>query len=248
MQRVSTITSISILSVAALLLTVSTISYAGASTAHAQSVNNQDANITVDTVPDSSISLALLQRVKTSWPWYVTRASGLVAGLLLAILMLSGAGFITGHTFKFLEPITAWATHRAIGISLAIAVFLHVFSLYFDEFVNFGFKDLLVPFASDYKPTQLFGYHVGSLYVALGVLAFYIFIAVVLTSLLWINKKPKTWKAVHVLSYLGMVFVFVHALYLGTDLANGTLRILWVGMGVFVTIAILARLWRVKTT
>lgn len=215
-------------------------------TAQAQ-VNNQDPNIVVDTAPDSSISYALLQRAKTSWPWYVTRASGLIAGLLLFVLMLSGVGFITGHSFKFLEPITAWATHRAMGISLASTVFLHIFSLYFDEFVNFDFKDLFVPFASEYRPIELFGYPVGSFYVALGVFAFYIFIIIVLTSLLWINKKPRTWKAIHILSYIGAVFVFIHALYLGTDLAQGTLRWIWIVIGIFTLLAIVTRLWRVKT-
>lgn len=213
---------------------------------HAQNPD-QNANIIVEAVPDSSIASALEDRVRSSWPWYLTRASGLIAGLLLVLLMLSGTGFITGATFRFLEPITAWATHRAMGIALLVMVVLHVVALYFDEFVHFDVKSLIVPFASDYNPIELFGISVGSLYVALGIFALYIFIAVVLTSLFWIDKKPHTWKIVHILSYIAMVFIFVHALYLGTDLAGGLMRYVWVGAGGFVTLTIIQRLWRMYT-
>jgi len=87
----------------------------------------------------------------------------------------------------------------------------------------------------------------GSLFVALGVLAFYGLILVVITSLLWIEKKPFLWKIIHLLSYLVMVFVFIHALYLGTDLASGLWRWVWIASGVIVAAAVVARLWRAKT-
>lgn len=213
---------------------------------HAQN-GEQKADIVVEAVSDSSIAHMLKERVQNTWPWYLTRASGLVAGFLLVILMISGTGFITGSTFRFLEPITAWATHRALGIALVLMVTIHIVALYFDEFVHFDVQSLLIPFVSDLRPVELFGFQVGSLYVALGIFALYLFIAIVGTSLLWIDKKPTTWKAIHVMSYLAMVFVFVHALYLGTDLAGGVMRYLWIGAGVLVLISSLQRLWRVKT-
>ena len=208
---------------------------------------DEQSTIIVENLPQSSLSHALLERIKTSWPWYVTRASGLTAGFLLIILMLSGTGFITGSTFRFLEPITAWATHRALGIALGLSILVHLTTLYLDEFVDFDIKSLLIPFVSDLRPVELFGFPVGSLYVAFGIFALYVFLLVIVTSLLWIEKKPRTWKAIHILSYVGVLFVFVHALYLGTDLTQGVLRYIWIGGGVLVTIVTLQRLWRVKT-
>ncbi len=208
----------------------------------------ENANVIVETVPDSSIAYALLDRVKQSWPWYVTRASGLIAGVLLIILILSGVGFITGGTYRFLEPITAWATHKALGIALVIAVIIHIVALYFDTFVHFDIASLLVPFASDYQPVEFFGKSFGSLYVAMGILALYVFLIVVVTSLIWLSTKPKQWKAIHILTYLGAVLVFIHGLYLGTDLASGLPRLLWILAFLFVTYGIIKRLWRVKTT
>lgn len=215
-------------------------------TAHAQTANSQ-ANIIVETIPQSSLVDTILEKIKISWPWYLTRASGLIAGLVFFILMLSGVGFITGHAFKFLEPITAWATHRALGIMLGIALFFHIFALYFDHFIPFDMKSLFVPFVSTYKPVEIFGVNFGSLYVALGVLAFYIIIAIILTSLFLINKKPKTWKIVHLLSYIAVVLIFVHALYIGTDLAHGIMRYIWIGLMIVLGWAGLVRLRRVKT-
>lgn len=208
---------------------------------------NETANVVVESVPQSSVIRTLVEKIQTSWPWYVTRASGLVAGLLFFILLLSGTGFITGHTFNFLEPITAWASHKALGIALGISVFLHITALYFDSFVPFDIKSLLIPFVSTYRPIEIFGINIGSLYVALGVLAFYIIIAIVLTSLFWLEKKPKTWKIIHLLSYVAMIFIFVHALYLGTDLARGILRWIWIGLLLILIWASLARLRRAKT-
>lgn len=232
--------------VGVLLCTFSATALIHAPTVYAQN-DTGSANITVGSPQNSSIAYQLAERVRTSWPWYVTRASGLVAAIVLVILMLSGIGFITGHTFSFLEPITAWATHRALGIIFGISILLHVFALYFDTFVPFSIKDILIPFVSSYRPVQILGISIGSLYVALGILALYITMAIILTSLFWIDNKPKTWKVTHILSYVVMVFVFVHALYLGTDLAGGSLRFVWIGLGILITLASLVRLWRAKT-
>lgn len=203
--------------------------------------------VTVDRTPKSSVANGLIEKAKISWPWYLTRISGLVAAASFVILMLSGIGLLTGHTFSFFEPITAWASHRALGITFSVSVLVHVGSLYFDHFVPFGLTSLLVPFASNYKQIDLLGFPVGSLYIALGVLSLYLSIAIVLTSLFMIEKKPRLWKVTHILSYLAMIFVFIHALFLGTDLSSGGLRWLWILLAFIVMYASLARLWRAKT-
>jgi hypothetical protein len=203
-------------------------------------------NIVVETVPQSSVSRTVLDKVQSSWPWYVTRASGLIAGLLLFILILSGLGFITGQAYNFLEPITAWASHKALGITLGISILLHIGALYFDSFVTFDLQSIFIPFVSNYKPIIIFGISFGSLFVALGVLALYLILAIILTSLFWIEKKPKTWKLTHLLSYIAMIFVFVHALYLGTDLASGVLRYVWIGLILILAVFSLMRLRRAR--
>lgn len=210
--------------------------------------NNSSGDIVVQTIPGPTVAEKLTERTKASWPWYVTRGSGLAAAFFLIILMLSGIGLVTGHTFRFLEPITAWASHRALGLAFAISVLLHMFSLLFDHFAPFNIWQILVPWMSKYRPVNIFGFHMGSLYVALGVLAFYMVVLITITSLFWVEKKPYLWKIVHLLSYIVILLVFVHALYLGTDLTHGLLRWLWIILGVGIAYATVHRLWRAKTT
>lgn len=214
------------------------------SQAYAESSPN---NVKVQTVPGPSVAEKLGSRAKQSWPWYVTRASGFVAAGALFILLLSGVGLVTGYTFKFLEPLTAWASHRALGLVFGGAVFIHVFSLLFDHFVSFNIFQILFPFVSDYRQTSIGGVHVGSIYVAMGIVAFYGVIMIIITSLLWVEKKPHIWKLIHFLSYLVIFDVFLHALNLGTDLAHGIFHWLWIISGVAVALAVLHRLRTART-
>ena len=210
------------------------------STAHAADTPT----ILVPAAQGPTVKERLMSRAQSSWPWYITRASGIVAAISLVILLLSGVGFITGRSFVFLEPLTAWATHRATGIVFAVSIFIHGIALLFDNYVPFTITELLFPFVSHYHTATLYGIQVGSLYVALGIIAMYLVAAMVLSTYLWIDKKPRLWKTLHFLSYLIMLFVFVHALYLGTDLTSGPLRITWIVLGIIVGLAFVVRLSR----
>lgn len=219
---------------------------ASTTTTFAQS-KNDSGTIIVQTIPGPSVAQKITQRAEASWPWYVTRAAGIVAAVCLFILILSGIGLVSGGMFRFLEPLTAWASHRALGITFAISSLIHIFALLFDHFVSFSPLDLFVPWLSTYKPVTIAGINFGSLYVALGVLSFYVAAIIVVTSLAWIDKKPHLWKITHLLSYLVLIFVFVHALYLGTDFVGGIMRGILVTIGLITALAVLYRLWRAKT-
>lgn len=174
-------------------------------------------------------------RLSLSWPWYVTRASGLVAAVLLVILMITGIIMFTGHEYKFMEPIKAWANHRTLGIAFCIAVGVHVGSLLFDKFITFNIVQVLVPFTSPYKHIKLFGISVGSLGVALGVLSLYLLIAIMVTSIRkFMSRNPRTWKLFHFLSYLIMAAIFFHAIMIGTDVHAGVWRWVWIGLTVVI--------------
>lgn len=184
-------------------------------------------------------------RFKSSWTWYVTRASGLAAALLLALLMVSGIGQVTGFTYRYFEPLTAWAVHRAMGIALLWSVGLHMTVLLMDKFVPFKLADLFVPFLSTNKAYANQGQ--WKLGVGLGVLSMYATVIVVASSLLWINKRVHSWRLVHYVSYALMAAVFVHALFIGTDIKRGVVRFAWIIAGVLIVGAVFARLLRART-
>ncbi|MEO8105203.1 MAG: hypothetical protein ABI602_02600 [Candidatus Saccharibacteria bacterium] len=232
-------------SICAMAILATMITIAASSSASAESPGSNSA--TAQPLAGTSVAQRLTERAKTSWPWYVARGSGMIAAVALAILLLSGIGQVTGYTFKLLDPITAWATHRALGLAFGLAVIVHLVSLLFDHFVPFTIWQLLIPWLSPYKSLTIGGVQLGSVYVALGVIAFYLVAIVIITSLLWVEKKPYLWKLLHLLSYVILLFVFIHALYLGTDLADGILRLLWLVLAAGIAGACLHRLWRAKT-
>jgi sulfoxide reductase heme-binding subunit YedZ len=193
---------------------------------------------------DSTVHVAL-QRANASWPWYVIRAAGFTAAGLLFLLMLSGIGQVTGLTYKFLEPIKAWALHKALAIALCVAIAIHGGLLLIDHYVHFSLAGVLVPFVSSYNnKSQLFGLPFGALAVGFGILATYGIAPIVLSSLKWIDTKKGAWKKLHYLSYAVVVLVFLHALYVGSDLRYGTFRVIWVLIGFIVLLGIISRLAR----
>jgi predicted ferric reductase len=202
---------------------------------------------TAESAQNASLGRQSVLRLKASWPWYLTRGSGLLAAVSLVLLVLSGVGLLTGYTYRVLEPLLAWTTHRALGIVFLASVIVHMVVLLFDKFAPFTLLDMLIPFVSHYKRVTIGGAHLSSLWVALGVVAFYGVVAVVFSSLRWIDKKPYTWRLLHYLSYGIMAATFFHALFLGTDLKGGTFRVLWVMAGLAVVFSIGLRLWRAWT-
>jgi len=211
------------------------------------STSNQSPDITVLPIQGPSVTKKLENRAINSWPWYITRASGIVAVALLLCLILSGIGLVTGYTFKFFEPLTAWAVHKALGLTMIVAVAIHGIALLFDTFVTFTIAKILFPFVSEYRPAVLFGMKVGTLWVALGIIAFYGLVAIIISSLLIIDKKPKTWKAIHVISYLVAIMIYFHGLYLGSDLTHGIFRTTWILFGIVVFLAAIFRIARSRS-
>lgn len=179
----------------------------------------------------------LADQLGASWPWYFTRGAGLAAFGLMFLLMLSGIGLVTGMTFKFFEPIKAWAIHRALGLSLGAAVLLHIVALLFDEFMKFSIVQVLIPFTASYRP----------LWVAAGIVGMYLLALVIITSLVMIDRSKRIWRFVHYASYGAFGLTYVHALFTGTDLASGVWRWVWIGLGLVFVVALLARIYRART-
>ena len=188
------------------------------------------------------------QRIVTTWTWYVVRSAGFVAAGLLVLLMISGIGLVTGLTFRVFEPTKAWIVHRTLALALCGAIVVHVVFIVLDHYVKFSVTQVLIPFTSNYRITKMWGVSIGSLFVALGIFAMYGVTIIVLSSLNWIDTKKGIWKLLHYLSYLVMLFVFLHSLYLGTDLAKGIFRKIWILIGGILLLAVISRLWRTGTT
>src|SRR3989442_11804872 len=90
-------------------------------------------------------------------PWYVARASGLVAWMLLAAATLWGLALSTKVLGKRPRPNWILDLHRWLGGLALVFTGVHVIALLGDQYVHFGLVDVLVPFASSWHPGWVAG-------------------------------------------------------------------------------------------
>jgi predicted ferric reductase len=139
--------------------------------------------------------------------WYVTRASAIIAWALMVISVMWGILLSTRVMKPKDSPGWLLDLHRWMSGLSVVFVGLHMFSLYVDSFAHFTIPDLFVPFHSQYVKVA----SLGPWPIALGVLCFYIMIAVQGTSLMMKKLPRKYWKAIHYSSYALVLVVSFHA-------------------------------------
>lgn len=139
--------------------------------------------------------------------WYLSRSSGMVAWILLVGSLLLGVLLVTRALKPMDRPAWLLALHRWVSGLAVIATALHLGALVADNYVDFTLVDLLVPFASRWKPEAL----------ALGVVAMYLLVLVQVTSLLMARIPKRLWRGIHFSSYAMVWLVTVHAGMAGTD-------------------------------
>ena len=139
--------------------------------------------------------------------WDAARAGGLVAWGLSTASVAWGLALSTRLLRR--RPWPAWLLdlHRFLGGLAVIFTLLHVGALLVDHVVGFEVADVLVPFASTWHPVA----------VAWGVIAFYLLLAVELTSLArrWVGRT--WWRRIHLLSFGVFALGTIHAVSAGTD-------------------------------
>ncbi len=141
--------------------------------------------------------------------WYVARSTGIIGWLLLTASVLWGilipARFVDRQRPKWSLDLHRWLAGLTIGF-----VGAHMGALVADSYIEFGLVDLLVPFASGWKPAA----------VALGVVATWLLVIVQATSLAMKRLPRKVWKWIHLSSYVAFFLASLHGTFAGTDAAN----------------------------
>lgn len=177
-----------------------------------------------------------LVKNETPWGWYISRASGLMAYLLLWLVMFFGLAIRTPIVKNIFPPAFSYETHTWLSVQALILVFFHSGALLWDKYLRLKFLDLAVPFHSPIYANE----------ITLGILGLYLMIILILTSYFRKFFSQKIWRAVHFLNILLFIIVTIHAFLLGTDLHSGTPRIIFFTLNIFlillITINLAARL------
>lgn len=165
--------------------------------------------------------------------WYVARSGGIVAWALVTASVVVGLVQSTRVARGRANPAWLRAFHaNAGGMAVAFTV-IHVVGLLLDTTVDFSLVDVVVPFASAWRP----------LAVAWGIVAMDLLLAVGVTA--WARRRlPKgTWLKVHRLSALTYVLATAHLLTAGTDVANPVLQASALTSMFVVAALLFTRLW-----
>ena len=86
--------------------------------------------------------------------WYVARAGGLTAWVLLALSTAAGVATATRVLGRRVPSSWLLAVHRFLGGLAVTFVVVHVVGVVADTWVHFGVVDVLVPFASGWRALQ----------------------------------------------------------------------------------------------
>ncbi len=164
--------------------------------------------------------------------WYASRASGLVAFLLLYISIFLGLTLRIPLLRKIFSPFYSMSIHCWISLQALLFAFFHALVLIFDKWLGFKLTALFVPFASQYQPGL----------TALGVFGFYLMIILIITSYSRKLMSQKIWRAVHFTNIVLYAIVFVHALYLGTDLKVELFRNIFIWANAFLVLLMLVNM------
>jgi len=145
-------------------------------------------------------------------PWFVARATGMVAWTLLTASVLWGLVLSTKATAFGRRPRPAWTLdlHRWLGGLATIFTLVHVLTILVDTYIHFDLASVLIPFASAWRPFA----------VGIGVVSMYLLLAVELTSLARKRMSRRWWRRVHFASFPLFCLATLHAFTAGTDAAT----------------------------
>jgi methionine sulfoxide reductase heme-binding subunit len=165
--------------------------------------------------------------------WYATRATGLMALVLLTATMVLGLTTTTRARARNWPGFAQQEMHRRISILAVVFLALHVLTSVLDTYVHIGWAAIVIPFTSEYS----------RFWVGVGAIALDLMIAVFVSSLLRTRLRPGTWRAIHWLAYLSWPVALAHTFGMGTDSRQA-----WViALGVLcVAAVVVALVWRLR--
>jgi predicted ferric reductase len=140
--------------------------------------------------------------------WYMTRASALVAFVLLWISMLLGLMMTNKLARAWPGGPTAFSLHQHTSLlALGFAVF-HGLILLGDQYIGYTLGQVLVPFSgATYKP----------LWVGIGQVGIYLLTVVGLSFYARRQITQRVWRLIHFASFAMFIMALAHGIFSGTD-------------------------------
>lgn len=139
--------------------------------------------------------------------WYLTRASGIVALILLTASVVIGIAAIARLRTRRVPRFLVDGLHRTVSLLALVLLIVHILTSVLDSFAPISLINAVIPFTGTYRP----------LWLGLGTLAFDLLLAVAITSLIRQRLGHGTWRAIHWLAYACWAIAVVHGFGTGSD-------------------------------
>jgi predicted ferric reductase len=179
-----------------------------------------------------SVSLAApLASAGPSVVWYLTRATGAVALLLLTGSLVLGIADVRRLSTANWPRFMIDSLHRSVSLLALVFLGVHILTSVLDTYASISLVNAVIPFTGSYRP----------LWLGLGAVAFDLMLAVVITSLLKGRIGYGTWRAIHWFAYASWPLALIHGLGTGSDVNSGWLLILSAMCTLAVVAAVLSR-------
>ena len=139
--------------------------------------------------------------------WYLNRAGGIVAYLLLFAALCLGLSMTGGALERFLRRYRVYDLHRFVSLLALGAVLFHVFIVMPDRYAGFGLPELFVPLVSSYRP----------LYMALGIVSLYLMAVIIGAFYVRRLISYRTWRLLHYATFAAFALALAHGIGAGTE-------------------------------
>jgi sulfoxide reductase heme-binding subunit YedZ len=166
--------------------------------------------------------------------WYLTRATGTVALLLLSAAVALGVLDVGRCSSPRWPRFLLDALHRNVSLLAVVFLTLHVITTVLDSFTSISIFAAFIPFTSSYRPFWL----------GLGAISCDLLLALVITSLLRRRLGFSAWRATHWFAYACWPIALLHGLGTGSDVKSSWLLVLTVACVLVVLVAVCVRVLR----
>ncbi|MGH3167241.1 MAG: ferric reductase-like transmembrane domain-containing protein [Trebonia sp.] len=160
--------------------------------------------------------------------WYVSRATGVVALLLMTAVLLLGLLVSRQGKLPGLPKFAVTGLHRNLSLTAVVFVGLHVLTAVTDGYVDIPLISAVLPFSSPYE----------RLWLTLGAVSLDLGLAIIVTSLVRNRLSRRTWKSVHWLAYLSWPVAWLHSYGSASDMRSGWLFLLALADLLLVVVAV----------
>jgi len=176
-----------------------------------------------------------------SLAWYIGRASGIFAFMLLTLVVVNGLLISTRLVARFMPPALNFEMHQFFAWMALITTGVHIASFTFDPFIRLRWSQALIPFALKGSLVSALGYNL-KIPVTLGVFALYGILTLLLTSYFRNKIGIKTWRRIHYVSFATYCLFLFHGISAGTDSTQWWMEFVYSFSALLVGILVIVRI------